>query len=156
MSSEPVLITSPWTPSPAYKKAAIKVVPDAVTVMGPFHVVALIGTNLDETRSRLQAELHGRRGRSGDDFYGIRNTIRTRVGLLSEKQKHQSQPGNAANNNADIGGVLAVLPRHDQGLCRRFEEGQEGLMQGLMSGTVHCHFPVVMSSPMCDTDLYYR
>ncbi|SMX79210.1 Transposase [Brevibacterium sp. 239c] len=72
-----------------YKKAATELVPDAVTVMVPFHVVALVGTKLDETRRCLQTELHGRRGQSGDDLYGIRKTIRTRVGLLSEKQKHR-------------------------------------------------------------------
>ncbi|NJC56045.1 transposase [Brevibacterium marinum] len=53
--------------------------------MDPFHVVALVGTKLDETRRRLQTEIHGRRGRSGDDLYGIRKTIRTRVGLLTDK-----------------------------------------------------------------------
>ena len=85
-----------------YKKAATEVVPDAVTVMDPFHVVALVGTKLDETRRRLQTELHGRRGRSGDDFYGIRKTIRTRVGLLSEKQKHRLNTVFVADNHAAL------------------------------------------------------
>ncbi|PCC49045.1 Transposase [Brevibacterium sandarakinum] len=85
-----------------YKKAATEVVPDAVTVMDPFHVVALVGTKLDETRRRLQTELHGRRGRSGDDLYGIRKTIRTRVGLLSEKQKHRLNTVFVADNHAAL------------------------------------------------------
>lgn len=85
-----------------YKKAATDVVPDATTVMDPFHVVALVGTKLDETRRRLQTELHGRRGRSGDDLYGIRKTVRTRVGLLTGKQKHRLNSVFAADNHAAL------------------------------------------------------
>ena len=43
MSSRPALNTSLWTLSPGYKKAATQAVPDAVTVIDPFHVVALVG-----------------------------------------------------------------------------------------------------------------
>ncbi|AZL06216.1 MULTISPECIES: ISL3 family transposase [Brevibacterium] len=85
-----------------YKKAATQAVPDAVTVMDPFHVVALVGTKLDETRRRLQTEIHGRRGRSGDDLYGIRKTIRTRVSLLSDKQKHRLNTVFAADDHAAL------------------------------------------------------
>src|SRR5699024_8115911 len=85
-----------------YKKAATDAVPEATTVMDPFHVVALVGTKLDETRRRLQTEIHGRRGRSGDDLYGIRKTIRTRVGLLTDKQKHPLNTVFAADNHAAL------------------------------------------------------
>lgn len=70
--------------------------------MDPFHVVALVGTKLDETRRRLQTELHGRRERSGDDLYGIRKTVRTRVGLLTSKQKHRLNSVFAADNHAAL------------------------------------------------------
>lgn len=50
-----------------YKKAATDVLPEATTVMDPFHVVALVGTKLDETRRRLQTEILGRRGRPRHD-----------------------------------------------------------------------------------------
>lgn len=85
-----------------YKKAATDVLPQATTVMDPFHVVALVGTKLDETRRRLQTEIHGRRGRSGDDLYGIRKTIRTRVGLLSDKQKRRLNTVFAADKHAAL------------------------------------------------------
>ena len=85
-----------------YKKAAPEVIPDAVTVMDPFLVVALVRTKLDETRRRLLTELHGRRGRSGDDLYEIRKTIRTRLGLPSQKQKHRLNTVFAADNYAAL------------------------------------------------------
>src|SRR5699024_11181670 len=85
-----------------YKKAATDVVPDATTVMDPFHVVALVGTKLDETRRRLQTELHGRRDRSVHDLNGIRNTVRIRVGLLTGKHKHRLNSVFAADNHAAL------------------------------------------------------
>jgi transposase len=44
-----------------YKTAAAQAVPDAVTVMDPFHVVALAGVKLDLTRQRIQLQTLGRR-----------------------------------------------------------------------------------------------
>jgi hypothetical protein len=43
---------------------------DAVTVMDPFHVVALAGTKLDQIRQRIQQQTLGRRGHSGDPLMG--------------------------------------------------------------------------------------
>ena len=37
-----------------YKNAAVEALPDAVTVMDPFHVVALAGHKLDLCRQRVQ------------------------------------------------------------------------------------------------------
>jgi transposase len=69
-----------------YKTAATAVVPDAVTVMDPFHVVALAGTKLDLIRQRIQQQTLGRRGHTGDPLYGIRRIARTRIQLLSVRQ----------------------------------------------------------------------
>ena len=69
-----------------YKTAATDVVPDAVTVMDPFHVVALAGTKLDLMRQRIQQQTLGRRGHTGDPLYGIRRIARTRIQLLSARQ----------------------------------------------------------------------
>ena len=44
-----------------YKTAAAEVIPDAVTVMDPFHVVALAGAKLDLCRQRVQQQTLGRR-----------------------------------------------------------------------------------------------
>ncbi len=69
-----------------YKTAATAVVPDAVTVMDPFHVVALAGAKLDLIRQRVQQQTLGRRGHTGDPLYGIRRIARTRTNC--------SQPAN--------------------------------------------------------------
>jgi transposase len=70
-----------------YNNAATAQVPDAVTVMDPFHVVALAGTKLDLCRQRVQQDTCGHRGRSGDPLYRVRRTLRTRTALLSGKQR---------------------------------------------------------------------
>ena len=70
-----------------YKTAAAEVIPDAVTVMDPFHVVALAGAKLDLCRQRVQQQTLGRRGNSGDPLYGVRRILRTRLPLLSNRQQ---------------------------------------------------------------------
>jgi transposase len=68
-----------------YETAATEVIPDAVTVMDPFHVVALAGTKLDLIRQRIQQQTLSRRGHTGDPLYGIRRIARTRLQLLSAR-----------------------------------------------------------------------
>jgi transposase len=72
-----------------YQTAATDVVPDAVTVMDPFYVVALAGVTLDLIRQRIQQQTLGRRGHTGDPLYGIRRIARTRIQLLSTRQYHR-------------------------------------------------------------------
>ena len=69
-----------------YQSAATDALPDAVTVMDPFHVVALAGDALDRCRQRLQQQIHGHRGRTGDPLYGIRRVLRTGTELLTDRQ----------------------------------------------------------------------
>ena len=70
-----------------YKTAAVEVLPEATTVMDPFHVVALAGAKLDLIRQRIQQQTRGHRGRTGDPLYGVRRTLRTRLPLLSSRQR---------------------------------------------------------------------
>jgi transposase len=70
-----------------YKTAATTALPDAVTVMDPFHTVALAGAKLDLCRQRVQQDTTGHRGRSGDPLYRVRRTLRTRLGLLTDRQR---------------------------------------------------------------------
>jgi transposase len=72
-----------------YKTAAADAVPDAVTVLDPFHVVALAGVKLDLVRQRVQQQTLERRGHAGDPLYGIRRIARTRLQLLSNHQYHR-------------------------------------------------------------------
>lgn len=69
-----------------YKSATTEELPDAVTVMDPFHVVRLAGDALDTCRRRVQQELHGHRGRRNDPLYRARRTLHTGTGLLTETQ----------------------------------------------------------------------
>lgn len=70
-----------------YHSAAANAVPEARTVMDPFHVVHLAAEKLTLCRQRVQQETTGHRGRSGDPLYGIRRTLNTRASLLKPKQK---------------------------------------------------------------------
>lgn len=85
-----------------YKNAATQAVPDAVTVMDPFHVVALAGTKLDLCRQRLQQQLLGRRGRTGDPLYRIRRALRTRTELLTARQQARLDAVFAADEHAPV------------------------------------------------------
>jgi transposase len=46
----------------------------------------LAGAKLDLCRQRVQQDTLGHRGRSGDPLYGVRRALRTRDGLLTERQ----------------------------------------------------------------------
>jgi transposase len=70
-----------------YQNAAATALPDAVTVMDSFHVVALAGHKLDLCRPRVQQDTLGHRGRTGDPLYRVRRTLRTRLGLLTDRQR---------------------------------------------------------------------
>ena len=69
-----------------FKTATTEELPDAVTVMDPFHVVRLAGDALDDCRRRVQQDLHGHRGRKGDPLYAARRTLLTGAGLLTDHQ----------------------------------------------------------------------
>ncbi len=69
-----------------FKTATSEELPDAVAVMDPFHVVRLAGDALDQCRRRVQQDLHGHRGRTGDPLYGARRTLHTGIDLLTDTQ----------------------------------------------------------------------
>ena len=69
-----------------FKTATTEELPQAVSVMDPFHVVRLAGDALNECRRRVQQELHGHRGRKGDPLYTARRTLHTGADLLTDRQ----------------------------------------------------------------------
>ncbi len=69
-----------------FKTAAAEEIPDAVTVMDPFHVVRLAGDALDRCRRRVQPAIHGHRGFRDDPLYKSRRTLHTGADLLTDKQ----------------------------------------------------------------------
>lgn len=85
-----------------YKNAATDQLPEAITVMDPFHVVALAGTKLDLCRQRVQQQTCGHRGRAGDPLYQVRRTLRTRLPLLSVRQKARLEAVFADENHIAV------------------------------------------------------
>ncbi len=85
-----------------YKNAATEALPDAVTVMDPFHVVALAGAKLDLCRQRVQQDTLGHRGRSGDPLYRVRRTLRTRLALLTDRQRTRIEAVFAAEEHVAV------------------------------------------------------
>ena len=71
-----------------FKTAAQEALPDAVTVMDPFHVIQLFADGLDECRRRVQQATTGHRGRKGDPLFKARMMLHTGSDLLTEKH-HQ-------------------------------------------------------------------
>ena len=74
-----------------FKTATTEELPDAVAVMDPFHVVRLAGDALDQCRRRVQQDLHGHRGRSGDPLFSSRRMLHTGTDLLTDKQHRRLQ-----------------------------------------------------------------
>jgi transposase len=85
-----------------YKNAATEALPDSVTVMDPFHVVALAGAKLDLCRQRVQQDTLGHRGRSGDPLYRVRRTLRTRHALLTDRQRTRIEAVFAAEEHVAV------------------------------------------------------
>ena len=69
-----------------FKTAAAEEIPDAVTVMDPFHVVRPAGDALHRCRRRVQLAIHGHRGFRDDPLYKSRRTLHTGADLLTDKQ----------------------------------------------------------------------
>lgn len=72
-------------------KTAAEEVPAATAVMDPFHVVALAGEKIDQSRQRVQQATLGHRGRAGDPLYGIRRILLTGASLLTSRQTARLQ-----------------------------------------------------------------
>jgi transposase len=89
-----------------YKNAATSQVPDAVTVMDPFHVVHLAAHKLDLCRQRIQQDTLGHRGRTGDPLYRVRRTLHTRLSPLTDKQKGRLGQPNGSGSIAQPDGTV--------------------------------------------------
>jgi transposase len=72
-----------------FKTATTEELPEATAVMDPFHVVRLAGDALDRCRRRVQQDLHGHRGRTGDPLYRARRALHTGADLLTDRQRQR-------------------------------------------------------------------
>ena len=85
-----------------FKTATTEELPDAVTVLVPFHAVRLGGEALDECRRRVQQATCGHRGRTGDPLYGARRTLQTGADLLTTKQQRRLEALFAGDEHVEV------------------------------------------------------
>jgi transposase len=94
-----------------FKTAATEELPEAVTVMDPFHVVRLAGNALDECRRRVQLATCGHRGRKTDPLYACRRTLHTGADLLTDKQRARLQTLFAVDAHAEVEATWTIYQR---------------------------------------------
>ena len=94
-----------------FKTATAEVLPDAVAVMDPFHVVRLAGDALDQCRRRVQQDLHGHRGRKDDPLYTSRRTLHTGADLLTDKQRARLTALFAADEHVEVEATWGIYQR---------------------------------------------
>lgn len=94
-----------------FKTAAAEELPDAVTVMDPFHVVGVAGDALNRCCQRVQQELHGRRDRSGDPLYRARRTLHTGEDLLTDRQRARLEALFALEEHIEVEATWGVYQR---------------------------------------------
>jgi len=94
-----------------FKTATTEELPDAVAVMDPFHVVRLAGDALDRCRRRVQHDIHGHRGRTGDPLFSSRRMLHTGTDLLTDKQKQRLEGLFASDEHVEVEATWAIYQR---------------------------------------------
>ena len=84
-----------------YRQVFTVMVPDAVQVADPFHVVKLANTKLDECRRRVQNETVGHRGRKADPLYRCRRLL----------TKAERAPRRTRDGTSSWGSRMPAIPR---------------------------------------------
>lgn len=70
-----------------YRSVFDTMLPDAVQIADPFHLVRLAGQKLDEVRRRVQNETLGHRGRKADPLYRARKLLAIAQERLDERSQ---------------------------------------------------------------------
>jgi transposase len=121
-----------------FKTAATAELPDAVTVMDPFHVVRLAGDAVNECRRRVQQDLHGRRGRTGDPLYAARRVLHTGADLLTDQQAQRLTALFTIDDHVEVEATWGVYQRmiaaYRDPDRRRGREAMTTLIQALSHG----------------------
>jgi transposase len=107
-----------------FKTAAAEEIPDAVTVMDPFHVVRLAGDALDRCRRRVQLAIHGHRGFRDDPLYKSRRTLHTGADLLTDKQSDRLRALFVDDAHVEVEATWGVYQRMI--VAYRHEDRQRG------------------------------
>ena len=111
-----------------FKSATGEELPQARTVMDPFHVVSLAGDKLDQCRRRIQRAITGRRGRAGDRLYRAQRTLHTGAGLLTDTQTERLETLFADDRHAAVQASWGVYQR----LIQAYRTEDPGLGKYLM------------------------
>ncbi len=116
-----------------FKTAAAEEIPDAVTVMDPFHVVRLASDALDRCRRRVQLAIHGHRGFRDDPLYKSRRTLHTGADLLTDKQSDRLRALFVDDAHVEVEATWGVYQRMIA--AYRHEDRQRGreLMEKLIT-----------------------
>lgn len=80
-------------PHRGYYNALVGGLEAPTVVVDAFHVIGLANKVVDEVRRRVQQDLLGHRGRSGDPLYGIRRLLLTGAERLSPKGRQRLGDG---------------------------------------------------------------
>jgi transposase len=115
-----------------FKTATTEELPDAVTVMDPFHVIRLAGDALDRCRRRVQQDLHGHRGRAGDPLYAARRTLHTGDGLLTDRQVDRLNALFAVEEHVEVEATWGIYQR----MIAAYREPDRSRGRDLMQGVI--------------------
>jgi len=92
-----------------FKTATTEELPEAVTVMDPFHVVRLNGEALDQCRRRVQQDLHGHR--KNDPLHAARRTLHTGADLLTDRQRARLAALFASDDHVQVEATWSVYQK---------------------------------------------
>jgi transposase len=120
-----------------FKTATTEELPDAVTVMDPFHVVRLAGDALDRCRRRVQQDLHGHRGHKGDPLYAARRTLHTGADLLTDKQKDRLAALFADDAHVEVEATWGIYQRMIEAYRERDSTQGRQRMTALIESVSH-------------------
>lgn len=115
-----------------FKTAAAEELPDAAPIMDPFHVIRLAGDALENCRRRVQRDVFGRRGRTGDPLYRVRRTLLTGEGLLTEKQHARLEEVFADQRHVEVEATWGVY----QDMITAYRETDRGLGRFFLQHTI--------------------
>lgn len=115
-----------------FKTAAAEELPDAAPIMDPFHVIRLTGDALENCRRRVQRDVFGRRGRTGDPLYRVRRTLLTGAGLLTEKQHARLEEVFADQRHVEVEATWGVY----QDMITAYRETDRGLGRFFLQHTI--------------------
>ncbi|WP_345207477.1 ISL3 family transposase [Fodinibacter luteus] len=117
-----------------FKTAAAEELPDAVAVMDPFHVVRLAGDALDRCRRRVQQELLGHRGHSGDPLYRARRTLHTGDDLLTDRQRERLMVLFADAGHVEVEATWGIYQR----MIAAYRDPDRGQARAAMTAVIDC------------------